>query len=98
MSELKQYQVTTDTGYTTTFQFSDEDAKERGLLGKDVESVAAAKVKEEADAAAAAKALADAEAEAKAKADAEAAAAAKVDAEKQAAAPQNKQAKPAGSK
>lgn len=80
---LKQYEVTTDSGYTTTLQLSDEDAKERGLKGKDIESVAAAQTDAEAKA--------NAEAEAKAAPDAEAQA-------KQASTPQNKQAKPASDK
>jgi hypothetical protein len=29
---LKKYEVTTDSGYTTTLLLSDEDAKVRGLL------------------------------------------------------------------
>ncbi|WXW93144.1 hypothetical protein SEA_BRAYBEAST_7 [Arthrobacter phage BrayBeast] len=86
---LKKYEVTTDSGYTTTLQLSDEDAKERGLKGKDIESVAAAQ----------ADAKATAEAEAQAKADAEAKAAAEAEAQaKQASTPQNKQAKPASDK
>lgn len=32
MAELKQYDITTDTGYTSTLLLSDEDAKARGLL------------------------------------------------------------------
>lgn len=42
MSELKKYEVRTASGYLTTFQYSDADAKLRGLEGKDVASVRAA--------------------------------------------------------
>lgn len=68
MSELKKYEVRTASGYVTTIQYSDADAKMRGLLGKDVEAVRAAaqaeaKAKEsKAKAARAAKEAKDAEA------------------------------------
>jgi hypothetical protein len=72
---MKTYEVQIN-GVTHFLQLSDEDAKHRGLTGKDVESVAAAdaesaaaaeaKAKEEADAQAAAEAKAKEEADAKA--------------------------------
>lgn len=91
MAELKKYDVKTGGGYATTLRLSDEDAKVRGLLGKDIESVARLK----------AEAVEAAEKEAADKAAAEAAAteaAEKEAAEKAAQAPQNKQARPAGNK
>ncbi|MGY4543264.1 putative membrane protein [Arthrobacter sp. UYNi723] len=94
MSELKKYDITTETGYTTTLLLSDEDAKTRGLLGEDTEAVAqqAAQAAEAAAKEAADKAAADAAAkEAADKAAADAAA-------KEAQTPQNKQARPAGNK
>lgn len=95
MAELKKYDITTDSGYTTTLQLSDEDAKARGLKGKDTASVAAAAAKAaEAEKEAAARAAAEQEAADKAAVEA----AAKAAAEKQAPVPRNKQAKPAGSK
>lgn len=109
---LKKYNVTNETGYTTTLLLSTEDAKARGLWGKDVDAEAkaqeadaqtAADAQAEADAKAAADAKAKEEADAqaaadaKAKEDADAKAAADGQA-KQASAPQNKQAKPADTK
>lgn len=38
MAELKEYNITTETGYETTVLLSDEDAKTRGLTGKDAEA------------------------------------------------------------
>ncbi|WP_417220511.1 hypothetical protein [Arthrobacter sp.] len=103
MSDLKDYEVRTTSGYVTTIQYSDADAKLRGLLGKDVDaesakasgrkaSQAAAK-KKAAEDAAAKKAAEAAEAAAKEKAAAEAAAGAKggpVPANKQAPPPADK--------
>lgn len=79
---LKKYDITTDSGYKTTLLLSDEDAKARGLTGKNTTAAARAR----------------AAADAKAKEEAEAKAAADAEAQKQAPAPQNKQAKPAANK
>lgn len=100
MSGLKEYEVRTTSGYTTTFQYSDADAKLRGLLGKDVDSVAKANARQEAAkaaekakrAVAAAAKKAEEEAAAKTAADAnpEGAKAGQPPANKQAPAPANK--------
>lgn len=42
MAELKQYDITTDTGYTSTLLLSDEDANARGLLKEPAEKQAPA--------------------------------------------------------
>ncbi|MGP5725851.1 hypothetical protein ACTXOR_08685 [Arthrobacter rhombi] len=90
MSELKEYEVRTASGYVTTFQYNDADAKLRGLLGKD-KNAEAAKASDKATAkkAAAAKKAAEKEAADKAAAE-EAAKAGPVRANKQAPAPENK--------
>lgn len=90
MSVLKEYEVRTASGYVTTFQYNDADAKLRGLLGKD-KNAEAAKASDKATAkkAAAAKRAAEKEAADKAAAE-EAAKAGPVPANKQAPAPENK--------
>lgn len=38
MAELKKYDITTETGFTTTLLLSEEDAKSRGLIGAETET------------------------------------------------------------
>lgn len=45
MAGLKYYDVTTDSGYTTTLKLSDADAKARGLEGKGRDTAAAPRAK-----------------------------------------------------
>lgn len=42
MAELKKYDITTETGYTSTLLLSDEDAKARGLFKEQSEKQAPA--------------------------------------------------------
>ena len=90
MSELKKYEVRTASGYVTTFQYSDADAKLRGLEGKDVASVrAAAQAEAEAKAVEVERAAQEAAVKAKA-AEAEKAKATPAPSNKQASKPANK--------